>query len=164
MVTDSSELSVSRYIVQQGKALFEMAKQQELEGVVGKKMESLYWFGKRTKEWKKVKWMLDEDLICVGYIPKEHGMTSLVLAKYDAKGQLRIVTHVTLGVNRQKMRQAGVEEGRCTISQVPEGHEGAVWLKPMVCTIEYMPTEKERYRQAVLKGFRDDKLPSECVG
>lgn len=103
-----------------------MAKQQELEGVVGKKMNSLYWFGKRTKEWKKVKRMLDEDLICVGYIPKEHEMTSLVLAKYDAEGHLRIVTPVTLGVNRQKMRQVGVVEGRCPFSQVPDGHEDAV--------------------------------------
>lgn len=162
MVTDCSELSVSRYISRQGKALFEMAKQQELEGVVGKKMDSLYWFGKRTREWKKVKRMLDEDLICVGYIPKEHGMTSLVLAKYDSEGQLKIVTHVTLGVNRQKIREAGVEEGICPVSQVPDGHEDAVWLKPMVCTIEYMPSEREGYRQAVFKGFRDDKLPEEC--
>ena len=161
-VTDSSELSISRYISQQGKVLFELAKQQELEGVVGKKMESLYWFGKRTKEWKKVKRMLDEDLICIGYILKEHGMTSLVLAKYDIEGQLRIVTHVTLGVNRQKMGQAGVQEGNCPVSHVPEGHEEDVWVKPMVCTIEYMPSEKDGYRQAVFKCFRDDKLPDEC--
>lgn len=162
MVTDSNELSVSRYIGQHGRTLFELAKQQELEGVVGKKMESLYWFGKRTKEWKKVKRMLDEDLICIGYIPKEHGITSLILAKYDNEGQLRIVTHVTLGVNQQKMQQAGVEEERCPFSQVPVGHEGAVWLRPMVCTIEYMPSERDGYRQAVFKGFRDDKLPEEC--
>ena len=49
-VTECPQLSVSRYIERQGKALFEMAKQQELEGVVGKKISSLYWFGKRTKE------------------------------------------------------------------------------------------------------------------
>ena len=46
--------------------------------------------------------MKDEDLICIGYIPKEHGMTSLIVAKYDADGQLIIVTHVTHGISRQK--------------------------------------------------------------
>lgn len=32
----------------------------------------------------------------------------------------------------------------------------------MVCTVEYMPSEKEGMRQAVFKGIRDDKLPEEC--
>lgn len=100
---------------------------------------------------KKVKRILDGNLFCAVYIPKEHGITSLVLANNDAEGQLRIVTHVTLRVNRQKMRQAGVQERACLITQVPQGYEGAVWLKPMVCTIEYMPSERYDYRQAFLK-------------
>lgn len=162
-ITENNTLSVSRYIEQQGKALFAMAKEQKLEGVVGKKKNSLYWFGKRTKEWKKVKWMKDEDFICIGYIPKEHGMISLVLAKYDEKDQLRIITHVTLGVNRQKMEQAEVRVGKCPVEQVTEDHKNTVWLEPIVCTIEYMPSDKNGYRQAVFKGFREDILPKECM-
>lgn len=106
--------------------------------------------------------MKDEDLICIGYIPKEHNMTSLILAKYDSENQLRIVTHVTLGVSRQKMIQGGVRESSCPFTQVPDGHKDAIWLEPVVCTVEYMPSDKEGYRQAVFKGFRDDKLPDEC--
>lgn len=161
-VTECQQFSVSRYIEKQGKALFEMAKQQELEGVVGKKMSSLYWFGKRTKEWQKVKWMKDEEFICIGYIPKEQGMTSLVLAKYDGKGRLQVITHVTLGVSRMKLKEGGVREGRCQLEQIPDGHEHAVWLEPVVCTIEYMPSDREGYRQPVFKGFREDKVPEEC--
>lgn len=55
IVTENSLFSVSRYIEEQGKALFALAKEQKLEGVVGKKKSSLYWFGKRTQDWKKVK-------------------------------------------------------------------------------------------------------------
>lgn len=161
-VTESMKLSVSRYIDTQGKALFEMAKEQRLEGVVGKKKSSLYWFGKRTKEWNKVKWMKDEDFVCIGYIPKEQGMTSLVLAKYDDKGQLRIITHVTLGVSRMKMEQGGVREGNCPFAQMPDGHRNAVWLEPVTCTIEYMPSDGKGYRQPVFKGFREDKAPEDC--
>lgn len=109
MVEENTALSVSHYIEKQGKALFGMAKQQELEGGVGKKMSSLYWFGKRTKEWQKIKWMKDEDFVCIGYISKEQGMTSLVLAGYDENGKLHIITHVTLGVSRMKMEQGGWE-------------------------------------------------------
>lgn len=161
-VSENSSISLSRYIETDGKALFDMAKEQQLEGIVGKKKESLYWFGKRTKEWKKVKWMKDEDFVCIGYIPKEQGMTSLVLAKYDNENRLHIVTHVTLGVSREKLRQSGVREGKCVLESIPDNHKDAVWLEPVVCTISYMPSDREGYRQAVLKAFREDKLPEEC--
>lgn len=163
-VSENSFLSVSRFIETKGKALFEMAKEQQLEGIVGKKKSSLYWFGKRTHEWKKVKWMKDEDFVCIGYIPKEQGMTSLVLAKYDDENRLHIVTHITLGVSRAKMKQSGVREGKCVLEQIPDKHKDAVWLEPVICTIEYMPSDGEGYRQAVFKGFREDKLPEECRG
>lgn len=161
-IAESDVLSVSRFVEGEGKALFELAKNQALEGVVGKKKNSLYWFGKRTQEWRKVKWMKDEDFVCIGYIPKERAMISLVLAKYDDKHQLNIITHVTLGVSRAKLKQNGLQEGVCPFDVVPYGHEKAVWLKPIVCTIEYMPSEGAGYRQAVFKGFRDDKSPKEC--
>lgn len=162
-VKESKELSVSRYIEQQGKALFELAKKQKLEGVVGKKKDSLYWFGKRTQEWKKVKWMKDDDFVCIGYIPKEQGMTSLVLAKYDVEKRLNIITHVTLGVSRSKMKQSGVKEGKCLLEHIPSDYKNTIWIEPIVCTIEYMPSVKEGYRQAVFKAFREDKLPEECI-
>ncbi len=162
IVIESEEFSVSRYIEQQGKALFAMAKEQELEGIVGKKKSSLYWFGKRTQDWKKVKWMKDEDFVCVGYIPKEHGMISLVLAKYNAENQLHVVTHVTMGVSRTKMKQHGVREGKCLLERIPLGYENVVWLEPIACTIQYMPSDREGYRQAVFKGFRGDKMMEEC--
>lgn len=162
MVTESSELSVSRYIENQGKMLFKAAKEQKLEGVVGKKKNSLYWYGKRTKEWKKVKWMQDEDFVCIGYIPKQHGMTSLVLAKYDEENQLEIATHVTLGVTRAKILQCVEQKGQCPLKKVSDDQQDIVWITPIVCTIEYMPSEAGGYRQAVFKGFREDVMPDEC--
>ena len=89
-------------------------------------------------------------------------MTSLILAKYDSENQLSIVTHVTLGVNRQKIIQSGIREGFCPLTQVPDNHKDVFWLEPIVYTIEYMPSGKEGYRQAIFKGFRDDKMPKEC--
>lgn len=144
--------------------MFEVAKNQELEGGVGKKKSSLYWYGKWTHEWKKVKWMKDEDFVCIGYIPKERGMISLVLAKYGTENRLHIITHVTLGVSRMKMEQGGVKEGKYLLEEIPDDHKNVIWLEPLVCTIEYMPSDKEGYRQAVFKGFREDKLPEECRG
>lgn len=162
VVKESDRISVSRYIETEGKALFEIARQQKLEGVVGKKKDSLYWFDKRTKEWCKVKWMKDEDFACIGYIPKPNHMTSLVLAKYDDSNVPVMVTHVTLGVSLTKLRQYGIKNTYCPYRIVPDGCENAVWIKPITCTIEYMPSDNINYRQAVFKGIRDDKLPQEC--
>lgn len=162
VVSESNSISVSRYIEEDGITLFELAKAQRLEGVVGKKKNSLYWYGKRTKEWKKIKFMADYEAIAIAYILKPNNMTSLVLAKYDSNNQLVITNHVTLGVSLDKLRSQGLKVTQCPFTTIPSGHENAVWIEPMVVTVEYMPSEKEGLRQAVFKGVRDDKIPEEC--
>lgn len=89
-------------------------------------------------------------------------MTSLVLAKYNANNSLIITNHVTLGVSLSKLKQYGIKYSNCPFLEIPKGHENAVWIEPVVCTIEYMPSEKGGLRQAVFKGIRDDKLSEEC--
>lgn len=161
VISENNLLSVSRYIDTNGKMLFEIAKQQSLEGVVGKKKNSLYWFGKRTKDWNKVKVMEDYEAVAIAYIPKPNNMTSLVLAKYN-DNNLVITNHVTLGVSLSKLKQHGMKISDCPFKQIPKGYENAIWIAPVVCTVEYMPSDKEGLRQAVFKGIRDDKLPEEC--
>lgn len=163
VISESNILSFSRYVESNGVELFNLAKQQSLEGVVGKKKYSLYHYGKRTKEWKKIKVMADYEAIAIAYIPKPNNMTSLVLAKYDDTNNLVITNHVTLGVSLSKLKQQGLQPDKCPFENVPKNHEDAIWIKPMVCTVEYMPSDKEGLRQAVFKGLRDDKLPEECT-
>ncbi|WP_143057034.1 hypothetical protein [Lacrimispora sphenoides] len=43
-----------------------------------------------------------------------------------------------------------------------KGYTDATWIDPLVCTIEYMPSEKEGIRQPTFKEVRDDKLPRQC--
>lgn len=164
-VDENSLISVSRYIEQDGSSLFQLAKGYELEGVVGKKKNSLYWFGKRTKDWKKIKVMADYEAIAIAYIRKPNNMTSLVLAKYDDTHHLVITNHVTLGISLSKLQQAGMKTSKCPFpaAAIPKGCENAVWIEPMVCTVQYMPSDKPGLRQAVFKGVRDDKLPEECI-
>lgn len=103
-------------------------------------------------------------MVC-GYIPKENGMTSIVLGQYR-NGQLVYKGHVTLGVGGeafQKIRELPqVREPQMT---VPEGNEQAVWVQPtLACTVKYMmKTESGSLRQPVFKGLREDKCPDECV-
>lgn len=158
MIMENDRIAVSRYIEKEGTALYQAAEARELEGVVAKRKESLYFMGKRTKDWVKFKRMADEEFIVTGYIQKGEHTFSLVLAKYRL-GRLVYKGHVTSGVTKDAIMHLK-ETGRNPFQMLPTGNESAVWVKPdQVCVVEYMPNTLHSLRQPVFKGFRDDILP-----
>ena len=160
MVTENDRIAVSRYIEKEGTALYQAAEARELEGVVAKRKESLYFMGKKTKDWIKFKRMADEEFIVAGYIPKGGRTFSLVLAKYRL-GSLVYKGHVTSGVTRDTVAELE-ETGKNPFRMLPTGNESAVWVEPSrVCVVEYMPNMLQSLRQPVFKGFRDDISPEE---
>jgi bifunctional non-homologous end joining protein LigD len=90
-----------------------------------------------------------------------NSMTTLILAKYNVNDELIITNHVSLGVSILKLRQHGMKVSSCPIDNL-NGYNDAIWIEPMVCTIEFMPSEKEGIRQPTFKSVREDKLPKEC--
>lgn len=162
---ESARFAVSRPIEGQGIAFYQLAEQQNLEGIVAKRKDSRYYFDKRTKDWIKCKNLKDSDYVVCGYIPKENHMTSIVLGQYR-NGELLYKGHVTLGVGGESFRKIR-EIPRLDHSpmNVPDGNENAVWVQPkLVCTVKYMmKTESGGLRQPVFKGLRADKQPRECM-
>ncbi len=163
VVIENNLISVSRFIENDGIKLYELVKEKGLEGIVAKRKDSLYWQGKRTKDWVKCKIMSTVDCVICGYIPKENNMTSLVLGQYD-DDVLVYKGHVTLGVSLRILNEHKYKTiDYSPFGYVPPGNEDCVWLAPeLVCIVESMPTEKESFRQPVFKGIRDDKLAIEC--
>lgn len=167
-IVQSPHLAVSRLFADnQANALFAATQQQGLEGIVAKRKESLYFQGKRTKDWVKIKNLLDDDYVVCGWIPKENHMTSIVLGQYRDSA-LMYKGHVTLGVGGDAFaeikRQPRIPNPPL---KVPENHdyEETRWLEPrLVCVVQCMyKTEKGSMRQPVFKGLRGDKRPQECV-
>ncbi len=164
-VKESERLAISRYIERNGTQLYALAEQQELEGVVAKKKDSRYFFGKRTNEWIKIKNLKDDDFVVCGYIEKENNVVSIVLGQYRAD-QLVYKGHVTLGISGDDFRLIQQQKRTdCPFSPAPKGNENAVWLAPsLVCTVKYMEKlENGSLRQPVFKGLRDDKAPEDCI-
>ncbi len=168
-VKEDERLAVSRFVEGQGVALFDVAKAQNLEGIVAKRKDSLYIQGKRTKEWIKIKYLQDDDYVVCGYIHKDNHMTSIVLGQYRGD-ELEYKGHVTLGVGGkpfQRILATPRLEGPPFAAAPPPGHgnEDAVWLEPsLVCTVKYMhKTKNGGMRQPVFKGLRADKAPENCV-
>lgn len=163
-VREGGRLAVSRYIEEKGTALYQLAEAQGLEGIVAKRKDSKYFFGKTTRDWLKIKYLKDDDYVICGYIRKSGGVTSLILGQYDT-GRLVYKGHVTLGVGGQNFRQvaASPRQTASPFSPIPKGNDGAVWIEPLVGVVSYMPgNNKEGLRQAVFKGVRSDKAPEDC--
>lgn len=161
-VKESDRIAVSRYIDEKGSDLYKAAEAQGLEGVVAKRKDGKYFFGKRTKDWIKIKALIDEDFIICGYYFKEKGYVSIILGAYE-KNRIAYQSHVVMGISRHDFIIISSTKRTGKYSGFPD-FEDAVWLEPsLVCTVRYMErTPGGGLRQPVFKGLRDDKTPGEC--
>ena len=164
-VDENGIIALSRHIERDGIAFFELAKQQSLEGIVAKRKQSKYYFGKRTKDWIKMKALLDDDFVICGYYQKAENVTSIILGQYN-NGTIKYQSHVVLGVSGEDFKKisAAPRTTKDLYNDFPD-YEGAVWIEPrMVCTVKFMErTPGGGLRQPVFKGLRTDKMPRECV-
>ena len=160
-VTEGHNLSVSRWIEKNGIAFFELAKKENLEGIVAKKKNGLYHIGKRTFDWIKIKVMQDEDLLVLGYQPDDVGkVKDLILGYYDESGELKCRGKVYLGVSKSEQKIIAEFSKKNTVKKPWfDKYKNVVWLKPqLVGTAHFMhETESGGMRQPVWKGLRDDK-------
>lgn len=164
--SEDERLARSRFIEERGIAFYELAKAQDLEGIVAKRKDSIYRIGTRSKDWLKIKNMKDEDFVVCGYIVKaeeEKYVASLILGAYQDE---RLISqgHVTLGLSRQEFAVI-TQCPRMAFSPFGPIDEGAVYLEPtLVCSVKYM--ERTQYgglRQPVFKGLRFDKEAKDCI-
>ncbi|MFQ9923804.1 MAG: DNA ligase [Beduini sp.] len=165
-VKENDRIAISKTVENHGVALFNLTKQQGLEGVVAKRKGSKYFYGKRSKDWIKFKVLEDQDYVVCGYIQKPNNMTSIIIGQYNNKEELIYKGHVTLGSSLRTLNQYKytiIDHSPFNLP-VPSGNEKAVWLDPtLVCIVEYMPSDKEGLRQPVFKGIRIDKSTKECM-
>jgi bifunctional non-homologous end joining protein LigD len=165
-IVENQQISISRYIEERGVEFYQLAKDNQLEGIVAKRKDSKYYLDKRTKDWIKIKYLKDDDFIVCGYIFKENNVISIVLGEYS-NAELVYKGHVTLGVSTTDFDiiKAIPELDYKPFNILPSGNENAVWIEPtLVCTVKFMmKTSNGSLRQPVFKGLRDDKDPKDCI-
>ena len=93
---------------------------------------------------------------------KENDMTSLILAKCSEDAKFVVTNHVSVNISIRTLRQYSIAEADCPFFKIPKGCLYATWIKPVVCTIVYVPSERIGVRRAVFKAIRGDKKPEEC--
>jgi len=162
---EAPNLAVARYIEANGVAFYNAAAEQGLEEIIAKRKNSKYYIGKTTKDWIKMKALIDADFIICGYYINSGNTASAILGAYKNE-KILYQGHAALGVSRQDfgIMAKSQRADRREYPDFPDIDE-AIWLSPhLVCRVEFMErTPGGGLRQPVFKGIRDDKAPDECT-
>ena len=177
LITGDS-LRYSDHYEKQGKALFEMARQKGLEGILAKRRDSLYQ-ERRSSEWLKIKIRHRVECVIGGYTQPEGSRAhfgSIVLGLYDKQGRLIHVGQAGSGFNQKSLGEIWKMLKKRETKQNPfygevEALRKVSWVKPeLVAEIEYAEwTEGDssgsgpKLRAPVFLGLRDDKDPKDCT-
>jgi bifunctional non-homologous end joining protein LigD len=177
VVVVDDHLQVSPAIRNDGVALFEAAKAQDLEGILAKRLTSTYRPGARSKDWLKIKTIFDLDAVVVGWTEgtgnRQGTIGSLVLALYKGD-ELVYIGNVGTGFNQRSLDDAlrrlkGLGEAPAPFdSKVIKSRaelRKATWVPPtLVAKVEYRQlTDAGRLRAPAFIEFRDDKRPRDCT-
>lgn len=168
----------SDHYERQGKALFEMARQKGLEGILAKKRDSIYQ-ERRSSEWLKIKIRHRLEAVIGGYTEPEGSRIhfgSIVLGLYDKQGRLIHVGQAGSGFNQKSLAEIWRLLKKRETKQNPfygevEALRKVYWVKPeLVAEIEYAEWTEgashgsgPKLRAPVFLGLRDDKDPKECL-
>jgi bifunctional non-homologous end joining protein LigD len=146
-----------------------------MEGVVAKRLDSVYVPGVRTDHWRKIKNARRQEVVIAGYKPGKGNRTgqvgSLLIGVHDSSG-LIYAGHVGTGFSVETLRMLGerLEPLRRPDSPFdspvpPEHARTAVWVQPrLVIDVTFDRwTRAGRMRAPVYKGLRDDIDPADVV-
>jgi bifunctional non-homologous end joining protein LigD len=156
----------------EGRALLDATAQAGLEGVMAKRLDSLYEPGVRTRNWLKVKNHLAQEFVVGGYLPGEGSrgrLGALLLGVYDETGKLVFAGRVGTGFTEAELTRLLrlLDERRRDTSPFdpkPPLKE-AIWVEPdLVVEVAFTEwTNVGILRHPSYKGQRDDKDPREVV-
>ena len=164
-------LYYSRYVRGNGKEGFAAACEANLEGIIGKKADSVY-SGTRNGDWIKLKCDKRQEFVIGGYSltdKKTRGVSSLLLGVYE-DNELVYTGRAGTGMNESDMKMLedkfkNLKRVESPFKIVPKSRpkETVTWLEPeLVAEIKFAEWTKDKLlRQASFKGIRTDKDPKE---
>ena len=157
-------------------------RQLGLEGVIGKRIDSIYEPGERSGAWVKYRTNQAQEFVIGGYIPGTRSFDALIVGVYEGK-RLMFVAKVKNGFLPGTQRSIlsalrQLETDRCPFANLPEDRTSrwgqpitaekmkeCRWVKPkLVCQVGFVEwTGSGHLRHSTFLGMRDDKPPDEVV-
>ncbi len=178
VLTTGDSLRYSDHYAEQGKALFDIAKEKGLEGILAKRRASFY-EERRSRDWLKIKIRHEIECVVGGYTEPEGSRAyfgSLVLGLFDEKQRLIHVGQVGSGFDHKLLTSIWSELKKREARKNPfygevDALRKTYWVKPeLVAQIEFTEWTHgandgsgPKLRAPVFLGLRDDKDPKECT-
>ncbi|MFJ4787861.1 non-homologous end-joining DNA ligase [Streptomyces sp. NPDC088794] len=159
-------------LVGHGEQALRATREHGLEGLVCKRLDSLYEPGVRSRSWVKIRNLRTEDVVVGGWLPGKGrlaGLPGAVLVGQRASGRLRYVGGVGTGWSEAEraqlaalLRAAGTDV--CPFDPVPQV-PGARWVVPrLVGEVRYSTrTRAGLLRQPSWLRLRPDLAPEESA-
>ncbi len=170
MLPKSPHIKLSEHIEKDGKAFFEAANGQSLEGVVAKRKSSTYQFGKRGADWLKIKTHLSQEAVIAGFTEPKGARElfgALILGVYE-KEELIYIGHTGGGFDGTSLKAVYAKLEPLVTDSSPfkapvKTNAKATWVKPkLVCEVKFQEwTSEGQMRQPIFLGMRPDKKPEQ---
>lgn len=152
-----------------GITYYQQALEQGMEGVVAKKMDSVYIPGFRSKDWLKIKARETAEALICGYTDSDAQVFgSLLLGIYE-KDRLTYIGNCGSGFSQQLQKELlkkfrNLEQKTSPFEEkINLKGRTVTWLKPLlVAEISFSEwTATGKLRHPVFEGLREDKNPKE---
>lgn len=175
VLNDSPEnLYYSQHVIGNGEESFSAACKLNLEGIIGKKIDSIY-SGTRNGDWIKLKCDNRQEFVIGGYTisnKKSEGISSVLLGVYNDNKEFIYVGRAGTGFSESTVKELMARFEAILISSSPfikepksKTNEKIFWLKlKYIAEVKFSEWTKEGLlRQASFKGLRFDKEPIEII-
>jgi ATP-dependent DNA ligase len=169
-------IKIIDYIEAEPTELLRAVREQQLEGIVGKRKDSLYEPGARSGAWIKHRVNRGQEFVIGGYTPGLHGLDATIIGYYRQK-ELIYAARTRNGfvpASRrhlfEKLKPLIIPE--CPFVNLPEKKQSrwgqgltaeemkkCIWVKPkLVAQIEFLEwTDADHLRHSKFVGLREDK-------
>ncbi len=160
------------YHVGEGSALFAVSREKGLEGVIAKRLGSVYAPGSRRGAWLKVKNIRSQEVVIGGWLPgkgRRSGTIGALLVGYYEDGDLRYAGKVGTGWGDEDLKRLAERlkplrrDSSPFVGRQPE--RGSIFVEPkLVAEVDFGEwTRAGTMRHPSFKGLRTDKPPRDVV-
>jgi bifunctional non-homologous end joining protein LigD len=167
-------LHYSEHVAEFGKREFAKAQRAHEEGVIAKRAASLYYSGKRTREWLEFKAVHEQEVVIVGYTGPRRSRKyfgALALAVRDkARKQWVYAGHVGTGFTAATLKSLyetmqPLRTDKKPFDQKVKHENETTWLVPnLVGEVKFTEwTSEGEMRHPTFLGLRDDKEARDVI-
>jgi bifunctional non-homologous end joining protein LigD len=181
LVPEHPSIHLSQTFDASGTEFFEAARSMKMEGIMAKKLDSIYVPDARTKDWLKIKINQRQEVVIGGFTNNEGSaktFSALLVGVYE-NGRLNYTGKIGTGFNdaiqKEMMRQfKPLVTKKCPFEEEPDVNKPSrfrpnppnatvTWLKPkLICEVSFAEmTSDGVMRHPSFEGMRMDKKPKD---